>query len=173
MNSKLLASLAAVLLGLAAVPAWSFDIKSDWVITDQEKAASQPANEIAAQKILPTARDPLWAKLIKCAVNYDDKKGTYSIKLTPEVKALDGKTITARGFMLPLDGSDHTSHFLLSRNTPVCLYCPPGEPNEVVEVKANHAITWTNRMVSVTGKLHLINDEEKALFFTMENGEAK
>jgi hypothetical protein len=166
MNTKLIASSAVILLGLGAAPAWSFDIKSDWVIT-------QPANEIAAQKVLPTVHDETWTKLIKCAVDYDDKKGTYSIHLTPEVKALDGKTITMRGFMLPMDGSDHTRHFLLSRNTPVCLYCPPGEPNEVVEVKTNRAVAWTNKIVSVTGKLKLINDEEKALFFTMENGEAK
>ncbi|MBV8191627.1 MAG: DUF3299 domain-containing protein [Alphaproteobacteria bacterium] len=156
-----------VLLALAATPAWALNPKAGTVPT------GQPPDELAAQKLLPTVNDALWTKLTKCAVDYDNDKGTYSIRLTPEVKALDGKTITLRGFVLPMDGSDHTQHFLVSRNTPVCLYCPPGQPNEVVEVEAARAIPWTNKIVSVTGQLRLINDEEKALFFKIEKAEAK
>ena len=101
---------------------------------------TQPANEVVSpQKLLPQVRDELWAKLVKCKLDYDEDKGTYSIHVTPEVKALDGKTITVRGFVLPMDGSDRTKHFLISRNTPVCMYCPPGQPNEVVEVQSQAA----------------------------------
>jgi hypothetical protein len=156
-----------VLLSLAATPAWALDPKVGAVPT------AQPPDELAAQKILPKVHDELWTKLTECAVDYDNDKGTYSIHLTPAVKALDGKTVTLRGFVLPMDGSDHTQHFLISRNTPVCLYCPPGQPNEVVEVEAARAIPWSNKIVSVTGKLHLINDEEKALFFKIEKAETK
>jgi hypothetical protein len=167
MKARQIVRCVAVLLMLAATPAWALDPNQGTVPT------AQPPNELAAQKLLPKVHDELWTKLIKCAVDYDNNKGTYSIHLTPEVKALDGKTITLRGFVLPMDGSDHTQHFLISRNTPVCLYCPPGEPNEVVEVEAARAIPWSNKIVSVTGKLHLINDEEKALFFKIEKAEAK
>jgi len=160
------ASLAGF-LALAALPASALDPK---LVTPLN---SQPSDEITAQKLLPQVRDELWAKLVKCKLDYNEEKGTYSIHLTPEVKALDGKSITVRGFVLPMDGSDRTQHFLISRNTPVCMYCPPGQPNEVVEVETKRALAWTNKVVAVTGKLRLINDGEQALFFKIENGEAK
>ncbi|MFM8533005.1 MAG: DUF3299 domain-containing protein [Acidimicrobiia bacterium] len=115
----------------------------------------------------------MWTKLAECAVDEDPKKGTYSITLTPEIRALDGKTITMRGFVLPLDGSDQTKHFLITRNTPVCLYCAPGEANEVVEVRAEREVAWTNKIVSVTGRFKLIDDNENAQFFSIENATAK
>ncbi|MEA2813655.1 MAG: uncharacterized protein QOI93_1352 [Rhodospirillaceae bacterium] len=132
---------------------------------------SQPAAEAMAQKLLPKVRDTLWSKLIKCEVSYDEKKDVYSIQVTPDVKALDGQTVTVRGFILPMDGSDRTKHFLVSRNTPVCMFCPPGQPNEVVEVRSTRAIEWTDKIATVTGKLSLINDGEKALFFKIENAQ--
>lgn len=171
MNLKRSAALSlAGLLILTALPAVALDPK---LYDPKDPINSQPPNEIAAQRLLPQVRDELWSKLVKCKLDYDEDKGTYSIHVTPEVKALDGKTITVRGFVLPMDGSDRTRHFLISRNTPVCMYCPPGQPNEVVEVQAKKPITWSNRIVSITGKLSLINDGEQALFFRIENGEAK
>lgn len=133
----------------------------------------QPADEAAAQKLLPKVRDALWTSLAKCDVGYDDKSGNYSIKVTPEVEALGGKTITVRGFILPMDGADHTQHFLVTRNTPVCMFCPPGQPNEVVEVYASRPIPWTDKIASVTGKFSLINNGEQALFFKIENASVK
>lgn len=167
MMTRMLAGFCAVSLAFAATPAWSLDPTLGDVPT------GRPPDEIAAQKLLPKVRGELWTKLTQCAVDFDQHKGTYRIRITPEVRALDGKTVTIRGFVLPLDGSDRTQHFLVTRNTPVCLYCPPGEPNEVVEVESERAIAWTNRIVSVTGRLKLINDEEKALFFKVEHAEAR
>jgi hypothetical protein len=163
MKSQVIAVLVAPLFLLATVllPAQAV------------QPTSQPAFESAAQKLLPKVRDTLWSKLIKCEVSYDDKKDVYSIQVTPEVKALDGQTVTVRGFILPMDGSDRTKHFLVSRNTPVCMYCPPGQPNEVVEVLSPKAIEWTDKITTVTGKLSLINDGEKALFFKIENAQVK
>ena len=167
MKAMVLSSAVAVLLTLPATQAWSLDPSSG------QAQFGQPPNELSAQKLLPRAQDELWNKLAKCAVGFEGRKGIITLELTPEVKALDGKTITLHGFVLPMDGSDLTKHFLLSRNTPVCMFCPPGEPNEVVEVRSEHAIAWSSRMVSVTGKFSLINDEENALFFRIESAEAK
>lgn len=133
----------------------------------------QPPEELMQQQALPQVNDPLWAKFVKCKLSYDEKTGVYSIQMTREVKVLDGKTITMRGFVLPMDGSDRTQHFLLTRNTPVCMYCPPGGPNEVVEVRSSRPIAWTDKIVSVTGKLNLVNDQERAIFFKVENAEVK
>lgn len=133
----------------------------------------QPSDESAVQSGLPKSQDPLWATLAKSKVKFNDKTGMYSILQPPEVKALDGKTVTLKGFVLPMDGSDHTKHFLVTKNTPVCLFCPPGAPNEIVEVLSSRAIEWTDNMVSVTGTMRLINDGEKALFFKIEGAAVK
>lgn len=135
--------------------------------------AVQPTEEAAAQKWLPKAQDELWTKLAKCKVDYDFKSGIYTIHVTPEIKALDGKAITVRGFVLPMDGSDRTKHFLVSRNTPVCMFCPPGDPNEVVEVRAARAVDWTDKIVAVTGRLSLINEKEQGLFFRIDDAQVK
>ena len=168
MNSKHIAVVFGTALLLLA-EALSLQPSPAWAV----QPTGQPLDEMAAQKSLPQARDALWAKFIKCKLGYDEESGVYSISMTPEVKAFDGKTITLHGFVLPMDGSDRTQHFLISRNTPVCMYCPPGQPNEVIEVQAKHAIAWSDKIVSVTGKLKLINDKEKALFFKIENAEVK
>jgi hypothetical protein len=125
----------------------------------------QPSDERAAQSQLPHAPSPIWMKFLTSRVSYNNHNGLYSIAISPEVSQLAGKPITINGFVLPLDASDHTSHFLLTRNTPVCMFCPPGQPNEVVEVISPHPILWTDKIVSVTGPLRLINNGEKGMFF--------
>jgi hypothetical protein len=125
----------------------------------------QPSDERAAQNRLPMSVNPIWQKFLACKVGYNNKTGLYSIALTSEVKALAGKVVTLNGFVLPLDGSDRTKHFLLTRRTPVCAFCPPGEPNEVVEIVSSKAIPWTEKMVTVSGPVALINNGEKGMFF--------
>ncbi|HTT82815.1 MAG TPA: DUF3299 domain-containing protein [Rhizomicrobium sp.] len=125
----------------------------------------QPADERALQDTLPKSNDPLWGKFAKCKIGYNNKTGLFSIAVTPEVKAMAGQTVTARGWVLPLDASDHTKHFLLTRRTPVCMFCPPGEPNEVAEVFAPSPVVWTDKLVTVKGTLSFINNGEKGMFF--------
>lgn len=125
----------------------------------------QPSDERAAQNRLPMSLNPIWQKFLACKIGYNAKTGLYSIALTPDVKALAGKVVSLNGFVLPLDGSDRTKHFLLTRRTPVCAFCPPGEPNEVVEIVSPKAIPWTEKMVTVTGPVNLINNGEKGMFF--------
>jgi len=133
----------------------------------------QPIEERRLQDQLPQSHSAVWTEFAKCKVGYNNDSGMYSINVTPEVKSLSGSTITVSGFVMPLDGSDHTKHFLLTRRTPVCMFCPPGEPNEVVEVLSPHAIPWTDKMVTVTGPLSLINNGEKGMFFKVSDAEVK
>src|SRR5436190_20207999 len=118
MRSKLFARFLAVLVALGAIPAMAFDI--DKQSGPVQGNIGQPPDESALQSRLPQMRDEIWRKFVDCKLGYDENTGVYSIKLTPAVKALDGKTVTVRGFVMPMDGSDRTKHFLLSRNTPVC-----------------------------------------------------
>lgn len=131
----------------------------------------QPSDERAAQDALPHSESPLWATLVKCPVRFDQKKGIFSIQLTADVRGMDGQSIDANGFVLPLDGSDNTKHFLLTRRTPVCLFCPPGEPNEVIEVRSKKAIAWNDDLITMKGRFKLTNNGEKGVFFTLMDAE--
>lgn len=171
MKLKLIVHCLPALIALVATPALSFDI--DKVSGPLRSSIGQPPMESELQSRLPQIRDELWRKLVNCKLDYDEESGIYSIRFTPEVKSLDKKSVTIRGFVLPMDGSDQTKHFLLTRNTPVCMYCPPGQPNEVIEVEASKAIQWTDKAITVTGKFRVVNDQERAVFFKMENAQAK
>lgn len=137
------------------------------------QTSGQPPEERALQDTLPKSPSPLWLKFLKCKVGYNNKTGLYRIAVTPEVKALAGQVVTLNGFVMPLDGSDHTKHFLLTRRTPVCMFCPPGEPNEVAEVVASYPIVWTDKIVTVTGPMSLINNGEKGMFFKIDATDVK
>jgi len=135
---------------------------------DSSVPGGQPPEERALQDHLPQAHDALWSKFVKCKVGYNDKSGIYSIAVTNEVKAMAGQPVILSGWVMPLDGSDQTKHFLLTRRTPVCMFCPPGEPNEVAEVVTLRPVTWTDKLVTVTGLLSLINNGEKGMFFKLD-----
>ena len=139
----------------------------------QQVTVGQPKDERDAQISLPRSDDPLWATLMESKVSFNKKTGLYSIAVTPEAKALNGQKVTVSGFVLPMDGSDRTKHFLLTRNTPVCLFCPPGQPNEVVEVVSPRAVNWTDKMVTISGQMSLINNGENGLFFKVAAAQVK
>lgn len=125
-------------------------------------------SERRAQAGLPRACDPLWDMMHKCKVGYDPKTGNYTLTPTPELTALEGKIVRARGFVLPLDGSDQTSHFLLGINTPVCFYHPPGEPNEVMEVMSVKPVTWNDKPMMMEGTFSKIDNGALGVFFRLD-----
>jgi hypothetical protein len=153
----------------------------DWLAGRAAPAGARPApkgglphqtteirQERQVQKDLPQAGDPLWKVLRTTKVSGDAKTGLFIADHSAQVKALAGKTLTLSGFMLPLEQSDTTRHFLISRYTPVCFFCPPGDPNEVVEVRLRRPIQAGYSLVKVTGVFSLANNGEKGLFFRID-----
>ncbi len=115
------------------------------------------------------SKDPIWHTLLKTKITVDKKDGYYGAKFTPEVKALVGKTLTVSGFIMPLESKDKFQHFLLAKRTPTCPFCPPGEPNEIIDVWTVKAIEYTDDMVTVKGKFELMNDKDMGLFFKLKD----
>lgn len=135
--------------------------------------SSQPEEERKLQAQLPQSQDAAWNDFIACKVKADSKNFTYSITYTPAIRALEGKTVSISGFMLPLEATEKFKHFLLSKRTPTCGFCPPGEPNEVFEVFAKKPVTWDEKLVVTTGTLKLTNQAEKGIFFQLKDAEVK
>ncbi len=136
-------------------------------------AQSQDPGERAAQAKLPQGRSPLWATLRTTRIGVDEARGLFTARHSPAVRALVGKTITLSGFINPLDAATRGTHFLLSKYTPVCAFCPPGEPNEVVEVRTSRPVIFSNKPVSVTGTFVLQNKGENGLFFQLSGASVK
>ncbi len=128
-------------------------------------AAIQPSDERQAQEALPKSNDAMWLVLGKTKIDTDLKKGTFRATYPDEVKALVGKEITISGFILPLAATEKFKHFILSKRTPTCPFCPPGEPNEIVDVWLEQPIAWNEDVVKVTGTFELMNNPELGMFF--------
>jgi len=135
---------------------------------DEELAA-----ERELQMTLPRADHPLWRTLAGTRVWIDEPTQLYRAAHPPEVRRLAGRRVTLRGYMLPLEATTRTRHFLISPYTPVCLFHPPAEPNEVVEVRLSRPIEAGYHLVEVTGRLRLADNGEKGLFFVLDRASAR
>ena len=130
-------------------------------------------SEREAQAQLPHAKDPLWQTLLKTKISVDTEKGLYSAKFSDDIKKLNGQKIKVTGFIVPLEPTITFKHFLLSKKTPVCGFCPPGEPNEVIEVFANKLEKWQDTLVVYEGQFELVNNREQGVFFRLNNARKK
>jgi hypothetical protein len=132
---------------------------------------SQPPEERARQKLLPQSSDPIWRTLAHTRVESDLARGVFVADHPPEVTALDGKDVTITGFMLMMNPMNFAADFILTRYTPVCPFCPPGAPNEAVQVLLTRVVKPTNGLITVRGRLHLEKDATSGMFFRLDPAE--
>lgn len=123
---------------------------------------------IRSQNSIPQSENKLWETLATSPVKMDYRKLRYHIDYSLEVKALDGKTLTIDGYMMPLEATPKFTHFLLTKRSPSCPYCPPGRPNEIIEVFLNQPISWDERMITITGTMALTEQAELGLFYQLK-----
>jgi uncharacterized protein len=116
------------------------------------------------------ADDYIWKTFAECKVS-TDPNFSYNINYTREVKEMNGKEITASGFMVPLVAKERPGHFLLSKRAPTCAFCPPGEPNEVLEVFTGKPMAWTENLVTLSGTLVLPGNGKRSIFFQLKDAE--
>jgi len=123
----------------------------------------QPSGPRAMQ-----SNDSIWKEFAKCKVKLDQEL-SYAITYVPSVKSLNHKNVTISGFILPLESKNKFSHFLLSKNAPTCAFCPPGAPNEVVEVFSTKPLMWKEDLITFSGTLNLVNDGKTGVFFQLKD----
>lgn len=128
------------------------------------------ASERRMQLELPRADGPLWRTLRQTRISIDERTQLYRAVHPAAVRATAGRPVTVRGYMLPLESSHRTTHFLISPYTPVCFFHPPAEPNEVIEVRTRRPVEAGYHLVEVTGVLQLADNGEKGLFFLIDEG---
>ena len=108
----------------------------------------------------------LWPVLKKTRLT-TDANGLIRAAFTSEVVALGDKAMTISGFILPIEATSH-KHFILSRYSPECPFCPSGGPTEVIEVFLNKPVGLTSAMVTMKGMFSTQSDMEAGLFYRMK-----
>ena len=82
------------------------------------------------------------------------------------VRALDGRTVRLRGFIVPLTGGGPQRRFILAANPVGCPACERPQPASMLHVHARTPAPETRSAVVVSGRLRLAPDE--GLFYRLE-----
>ena len=112
----------------------------------------------------------LWQQLKETKISIAPKTGQYFAAIPPAIQAMNGKPVTLSGYLVPIELAMETHHFLLSKRAPTCPFCPPGEPNEVVEVFSKQPMPWRDSFVTITGTMNLTDNPETGVFFQIKEG---
>ena len=115
-----------------------------------------------------------WSVLVKAKTEFTGEGANAKPHpvFTDDLSELDDRTLTARGYIYPLDQSAKQSHFLLTPFPPTCPYCLPAGPSQLIEVKMKRPIDFTYDAVSVKGEFKLLKNAETAdgMFFKIDDG---
>lgn len=112
--------------------------------------------------------DARWGIFHDAKITADVAKGEYRAAFSPTMAKMEGVRIAIRGYVLPIEANTRTAHFVLTRRSTGCPFCPPNEPTEAIEIFALKPFEYTQGIVSVEGRLHLIRRSEQGLFYRIE-----
>lgn len=118
----------------------------------------------------------MWPALAKVTYKkeYDELLGIKVDKpiFSKDLKALEGKTIQLRGYIIPTDGfKSHTEFVFSAFPYASCFFCGKAGPETVVEIKAKKPIPYTSEPIEIRGKLTLNSKDINRLMFLLEEVE--
>ncbi|MFC4871537.1 hypothetical protein [Negadavirga shengliensis] len=103
-------------------------------------------------------------------IGEDEFGELYLPVFSEKIKKLEGKEVTADGYIIPFEGMFKPEHIILS-SLPLaeCFFCGSGGPETVMEVMLKDPIKYTSKRVKVKGKLELNDkDPEKLMYILKE-----
>jgi hypothetical protein len=123
-----------------------------------------------------TLRDNTWKTLSKITFKkeYDEVLG---LKIDvpvfgKEVKALEGKEVTVKGYIIPTDGYKSQTAFVFSAFPyNMCFFCGGAGPETVIEVSTKLPITYTSEPIYLKGILRLNGADVNRLIYSLEKAE--
>lgn len=120
--------------------------------------------------------DDPWKTLEKVTFkkHLDKTLGLYVDKpvFSKEIKALNNKEVTVKGYIIPLEGYEGQSYFVFSKFPyNMCFFCGGAGPETVMEVetKKGKEIKYTSKMITIKGKLKLNDDNVDRLMYILED----
>lgn len=123
---------------------------------------------------LAVADEGIWRTLAKLSWNdvYDDVLGMDVSQpvFSDEIKKLNGKTVTVKGYLLPVDVGDQQmvlSAFPFAN----CFFCGGAGPETVMQIDLKKNTRLYNKRVTVRGKLKLNDQDFLSLIYALEKTE--
>ncbi|MCF2856577.1 DUF3299 domain-containing protein [Pseudoalteromonas sp. SMS1] len=133
-------------------------------------AIAAPPKEIFWDDLMPA---DYAQKFTQEATNHDSSDWVQPDLDAPVVKALDGKSVSLPGFVVPLEGdSEVITEFLLVPYFGACIHVPPPPPNQIVHVKIKDGVPIDSLYdaITVTGtiKVETFKSELAQTSYTMQ-----
>src|SRR5690554_6087563 len=116
----------------------------------------------------------VWKDLseVSYKISEDEYGELYVPEFSTKIKSLEGKEVTADGYIIPFEGMFKPEHIILS-SLPLaeCFFCGSGGPETVMEVMLKEPIKYTSKRVKVKGKLTLNAKDPEKLMYILQDGE--
>ncbi len=112
--------------------------------------------------------DPIWDEFNQTRISPDLKIGEYRASFPQSLASRQNRPMRVAGFILPLEASSRSAHFMLVRRNTGCPFCPPNAPTEAVEIYAEQPVNYTGQEMAATGRLKLVASSADGLFFRLE-----
>ncbi len=87
-----------------------------------------------------------------------------------DIKALDGKEITIKGYIIPVEGYKSHKEFVFSAFPyNMCFFCGGAGPETVMEVYASEPVKYSAKQVVLRGTLELNDTDINRLMFAIND----
>lgn len=125
---------------------------------------------------LTAQSENLWKTLSKITYKkeYDELLGFKVDKpvFSDQVKKLEGKKVTIRGYIIPVEGYKSHKEFVFSAFPyNMCFFCGGAGPETVMEVYAAKPVEFTQEPVTLQGILKLNSEDINRLMYVLEEAE--
>ena len=114
----------------------------------------------------------VWKTLAKITFKkeYDEMMG-FKVDVpvfSKDVEQLNGKEITIKGYIIPVDGyKSHTEFVFSAFPYNMCFFCGGAGPETVMEVTASEPVKFSTEAIQIKGKLHLNSTDINKLIYSL------
>ena len=122
------------------------------------------------------AQENMWKTLSKITYKkeYDEMLG-FKVDVpvfSKDVQSLEGKTITIKGYIIPVEGYKSHKEFIFSAYPySMCFFCGGAGPETVMEIKAKSPVAYTADPVTLRGVLRLNATDINRLMYSLSEVE--
>lgn len=118
--------------------------------------------------------DNIWKALSRISYKkeYDELMGFKIDKpvFSEQIKALDGKEITIKGYIIPIEGYKSHKEFIFSAFPySMCFFCGGAGPETVMEVEASEGIKYSADAITLKGIIKLNDKDINRLMYKLVN----
>ena len=130
----------------------------------------------AGQDAYAQSASNLWSTLAKITFKkeYDEMLG-FKVDVpvfSDEIQALEGKEVTIKGYIIPVEGYKSHKEFIFSAFPyNMCFFCGGAGPETVMEVYSKDAVKYTAEAVTLRGKLELNATDINRLMYALNDAE--